>query len=89
MNSTNTPTQKIETVERNPIGLPSLAAKEVSDKLDVLVSSISLQFHQYLKHHWVVEGPEHRDLHKFFEELYEQSKQHMDARTMPTKSNTT
>lgn len=79
MNPSSTPTQEIETIERNPIGLPSFAAKEVSDHLDVLVSSISLQFHQYLKHHWVVEGPEHRDLHKFFEELYEQSKQHMDA----------
>jgi len=78
MNQQNT-IQKIDEIERNPIGLPTIAAKEISESLDKLVSSFSVQFHQYLKHHWLVEGPEHRDLHKFFEEIYELTKEHMDA----------
>jgi len=73
------PIQTLDEIERNPIGLPTIAAKEISDCLDKLVSSFSVQFHQYLKHHWVVEGPEHRDLHKFFEGLYETTKEHFDT----------
>lgn len=71
--------QEIDELERNAIGLPSLTAKEVSAMLDTLVSSLSTQYHQYLKHHWVVEGPEHRDLHKFFEEAYMQTQSHLDS----------
>lgn len=73
------PMQSIDEIERNPIGLPTVAAKEVADRLDPLVSSLSVQFHQYLKHHWLVEGPGHRDLHQFFEESYESVKNHMDT----------
>jgi len=69
----------IDDIERNPIGLPTIAAKEIADSLDVLVSSFSVQFHQYLKHHWLVEGPQHQILHKFFEENYEATKEHMDS----------
>ncbi len=71
--------QEIDELERNAIGLPSFTAKQVSGLLDTLVSSLSSQYHQYLKHHWVVEGPEHRDLHVFFEESYIETQNHLDA----------
>ncbi len=71
--------QEIDELERNAIGLPSFAAKQISDLLDTLVSSLSTQYHQYLKHHWVVEGPEHRDLHLFFEEAHMDTQKHLDA----------
>lgn len=71
--------QELNEIERNSIGLPTLTAKEVSDMLDTLVSSLSTQYHQYLKHHWVVEGPQHRDLHHFFEESYTETQRHFDA----------
>lgn len=78
MSQKNTLQDKSE-IERNPIGLPTLSAKEIADVLDVLVASLSTQYHQYLKHHWVVEGPEHRDLHHFFEEAYMETQRHFDA----------
>lgn len=71
--------QEIDELERNAIGLPSFTAKQVSGMLDTLVSSLATQYHQYLKHHWVVEGPEHRDLHIFFEESYAEAQEHFDA----------
>ncbi|MDQ8200190.1 DNA starvation/stationary phase protection protein [Pelagicoccus enzymogenes] len=71
--------QEIDELERNAIGLPSFTAKQMSGLLDTLVSSLSTQYHQYLKHHWVVEGPEHRDLHVFFEEAYMETQGHLDA----------
>lgn len=71
--------QELDELERNAIGLPSFTAKQVSDLLDTLVSSLATQYHQYLKHHWVVEGPEHRDLHIFFEDAYTQTQNHLDA----------
>lgn len=71
--------QDIDELERNAIGLPSFTAKQVSGLLDTLVSSLATQYHQYLKHHWVVEGPEHRDLHVFFEEAYGETQRHFDA----------
>ncbi|MGK0240290.1 MAG: starvation-inducible DNA-binding protein [Candidatus Pelagisphaera sp.] len=77
--NTKQPLQTIDEIERNPIGLPTISAKEVSDQLDPLVSSMSVQFHQYLKHHWLVEGPGHRDLHVFFEESYESMKDSLDT----------
>ncbi|MDQ8185286.1 DNA starvation/stationary phase protection protein [Pelagicoccus sp. SDUM812002] len=71
--------QEIDELERNAIGLPSFTAKQMSGFLDTMVSSLSTQYHQYLKHHWVVEGPEHRDLHVFFEESYVETQRHLDA----------
>lgn len=71
--------QELDELERNAIGLPSFAAKQISDQLDTLVSSLATHYHQYLKHHWVVEGPDHRDLHVFFEESYLEVQKDMDA----------
>lgn len=76
---TNTITQEPGKIEQNPVGLPTIAAKTVSDRLDKLVASFSVQYHQYLKRHWLVEGPEHRDLHKFFDNNYREVQQEFDT----------
>lgn len=77
----NTETQIAEktTSTRNPIEMPSIASVEIVDSLDELLSSFSIQFHNYLKHHWLVEGPLHRDLHQFFDDAYNSTLQQLDA----------
>ena len=77
--NTNTLKQEPDQIERNPVGLPTLSAKEVSNKLDRLVASLSVQYHQYLKRHWLVEGPEHRDLHQFFDNNYRELQGEFDT----------
>lgn len=66
-------------VERNPVGLPTATARKICNKLDELTASLSVQFHQYLKRHWLVEGPEHRDLHIFFEKNYREVQEDLDT----------
>lgn len=68
-----------DTIESNPVGLPTLACKEIVDELDKLVAAFSVQFHQYEKRHWLVKGPEHRDLHLFYEKLYSETQSDLDA----------
>jgi starvation-inducible DNA-binding protein len=76
---TKTVKQDLNEIENNPVGLPSVAAKKVCDRLDSLVASLSVQYHQYLKRHWLVEGPEHRDLHSFFEDNYKEVQEEFDT----------
>ena len=60
------------TLEDNAIGLSKkVTAKAVSD-LDKHLASLFVLFHQYQKHHWLVEGPQFRDLHLFLGEAYEE-----------------
>ncbi len=66
-------------MERNAIGLPSFTAKQVSGRLDALLSSFSTQYHQYMKHHWVVAGPDKGALYTFFEESFRKTEEHVDA----------
>ena len=75
----NTIKQESHQIERNPVSLPTVAAKKICDKLDTLVSSLSVQYHQYLKRHWLVEGPNHRDLHTFFEDAYREVQGDLDT----------
>ena len=63
----------------NDLGLPEETAKEIASTLDTLVATYSSLFHQYQKHHWIVEGPDHRDLHEFYEELYSQTLSDLDT----------
>jgi starvation-inducible DNA-binding protein len=58
--------------EGNPIGLPDEVAKKIALDLDRHLASLTTLYHQYHKHHWLVEGPQFRDLHLFFEENYNQ-----------------
>lgn len=58
--------------EENPIGLQENVAKDVGQQLDRHQASLFVLFHQYQKHHWLVEGPQWRDLHLYLEQAYNQ-----------------
>ncbi|GAA4710604.1 DNA starvation/stationary phase protection protein DpsA [Brevibacillus fulvus] len=60
---------KIGEVKENPIRFDTMQAKQVSDALNPLLASIYTLYHQIKKHHWVVEGPQFRDLHQMLDEF--------------------
>ena len=60
-----------DTIEDNPIGLPKDVTSMLIPELDRHQASLFVLFHQYQKHHWLVEGPQFRDLHHFLQESYE------------------
>ncbi|WP_139489546.1 DNA starvation/stationary phase protection protein DpsA [Brevibacillus dissolubilis] len=60
---------KLGEVKENPVVLDRGVAKQVSDGCNVLLCSVYTLFHQLKKHHWVVEGPDFRDLHLLLDEL--------------------
>jgi len=51
----------------------------MSEALDRHLSAFITLYNQYHKHHWLVEGPQFRDLHLFFEENYDQIHKDYDA----------
>lgn len=57
-------------VSDNPIKLKQEAAQKMIAALNQDVASLFMLFHQYQKHHWLVEGPQFRDLHLMLEEHY-------------------
>ncbi len=65
--------------EGNPVGLSKEVALEVAEHLDKHLASFITLYHQYHKHHWMVEGPQFRDLHLFFEDNYNQIHEGYDA----------
>lgn len=65
-------------VEDNPIGLPKDYVKKILPHLDAQIASLFVLFHQYQKHHWLVEGPQFMDLHKFLQGNYEQVHKQID-----------
>ena len=67
------------TIEDNPIGISADDAEHISAALDEHLSSLFVLFHQYQKHHWLVEGPQFRDIHVFLQEQYEQIHADCDA----------
>ncbi|MHC5004455.1 MAG: ferritin-like domain-containing protein [Planctomycetota bacterium] len=66
-------------LEGNPIGLGKDVVGTVAPLLDEHLASMFTLFHQYQKHHWLVEGPQFRDIHVFLEESYTQVHQQVDA----------
>ena len=68
-----------DTIEDNPIGLSKDVTLRLVPKLDRHQASLFLLFHQYQKHHWLVEGPQFRDLHLFLQEAYESVHKQVDA----------
>ncbi len=65
-------------LEGNPIGLSNDAVSRIAPHLDEHVASLFTLFHQYQKHHWLVEGPQFRDIHVYLEESYNQVHQQVD-----------
>jgi DNA-binding ferritin-like protein len=72
------PWRSQETVEDNPIGLDDEVVQQLLPKLDELQSTMWTIYHQYQKHHWLVEGPQFRDLHHYLEESYEEVHKYID-----------
>ncbi|VTS03675.1 DNA starvation/stationary phase protection protein DpsA [Tuwongella immobilis] len=66
------------TIEPNPIHLSSEVVQQLIPELDRHVASLFILFHQYQKHHWLVEGPQFMDIHKFLGEHYEQVHEQVD-----------
>lgn len=65
-------------IEENPVGLDEEAAEQLIPKLDEIQCTLWTLYHQYHKHHWLVEGPQFHDLHDFFEENYEEVHKYLD-----------
>ena len=65
-----TPWRAPDAVEANPIGLDREVVEQILPKLDALQATMWTLYHQYQKHHWLVEGPQYMDLHRFFEACY-------------------
>ena len=70
---------KLGEIEGNPVGLDQKACEEVAGHLDRHLASYNVLYHQYHKHHWLVMGPQFRDLHLFLQGHYEQIHAHLDA----------
>lgn len=75
----NTPWRSPDFIEENPINLPEEAAKKIIPELDAHLASFFVLFHQYQKHHWLVEGPQFRDIHHFLEDNYNVVHEQLDA----------
>jgi|SRR3990172_177785 len=60
------------TIEANPIGLSNDVTAKLLPELDRHLASLFVLFHQYQKHHWLVEGPQYNDLHLFLGKAYEE-----------------
>jgi DNA-binding ferritin-like protein len=73
-----TPFRPKDTIEANPIGLSRDIVGKLIPELDRHIASLFVLFHQYQKHHWLVEGPQFHDLHKFLNECYEKVHEQVD-----------
>lgn len=73
------PWRPADEIEDNPINLPKSAATKIVPELDRHLASFFVLFHQYQKHHWLVEGPQFRDIHLFLEEGYTEIHEQLDA----------
>ena len=65
--------------EGNPVGLSDKACKEIAADLDKHLAALWIMYAQYHKHHWLVEGPQFRDIHLFLQEHYEEVNLQLDA----------
>ena len=65
-------------IEDNPVGLSDEVVEQLIPKLDEIQCTMWTLYHQYQKHHWLVEGPQFRDLHHFLEEKYEEVHKYID-----------
>lgn len=75
----NSPWRPRNEIEENPICLAKDSAEQIIPLLDRHLASFFVLFHQYQKHHWLVEGPQFRDLHHFLEAGYNEVHKQLDA----------
>lgn len=64
--------QQLSVVRDNPFGLPHKTASQIVDALNQDLASMFVLYHQYHKHHWIVEGAQFLELHLLLEEHYTQ-----------------
>ncbi|MEO1591714.1 MAG: Dps family protein [Cyanobacteria bacterium J06632_22] len=64
-------------VADNPIALEKSVTEPICEGLNVALASFQAMYIQYQKHHFVVEGAEFLQLHEFFQEGYEQTRDHV------------
>mgnify|MGYP001795928538 CR=1 FL=1 len=64
-------------VAANVIALEKSVTEPACDGLNVALASLQAMYVQYQKHHFVVEGAEFYQLHEFFEDGYEQTREHV------------
>jgi DNA-binding ferritin-like protein len=63
------PRQKFGEVTESPIGLSKDVCRQVTDMLNAHLAAEYVLYLQYKKHHWVVQGAEYYQLHKFLDEI--------------------
>ena len=72
--------QEFGTVDESPATrIEAERAEQVIDALNADLAASYVLYHQLKKHHWNVEGAEFLELHRFFEEAYEDVEEHADA----------
>jgi len=76
--TSSSPWRQASEIEENPINISRETAKKIIPQLDEHLASFFVLFHQYQKHHWLVEGPQFRDLHLFLEEGYNEIHEQLD-----------
>ncbi|MEL6137823.1 MAG: Dps family protein [Cyanobacteria bacterium J06628_6] len=64
-------------VTNNVIALEKTVTEPVCEGLNVALASLQAMYIQYQKHHFVVEGAEFYQLHEFFQDGYEQTREHV------------
>jgi starvation-inducible DNA-binding protein len=70
--------ESVAPISKSPIGLSQEIAEQMSSSLDMHLSALIALFHQYYKHHWLVKGPQFRELHLYFERNYKEVQEHFD-----------
>src|SRR5688572_4759107 len=63
----------------NPLGLDRKTASKMVDLLNTDLASMFTLYHQYHKHHWIVEGAQFLELHLLLEAHYTELHDQFDA----------
>jgi DNA-binding ferritin-like protein len=71
--------QEVNVVRDNPFGLPHETASQIVEALNQDLASMFTLYHQYHKHHWIVEGVQFLELHLLLEEHYTELHTQFDA----------
>src|SRR5688572_14454048 len=66
----NGPRQAAGTMRTNPLGLDEKTAGEIVRLLNTDLASMITLYHQYHKHHWIVEGAQFFEIHLLLEAHY-------------------
>jgi len=71
MSTQNEVQKEAGSVGDNPVRLDEEKAAQIIEALNTDLADAYVLYHQLHKHHWNVAGAEHRDIHHFLQEAYE------------------